>query len=171
MELALAAYLPVPHASQLSLPFKLWDRPTSQSSHSLWPVLPCALPASQSLQVAELAFAAYLPVPHASQLSLPFLLWCRPTSQSSHSLCPVPPCALPGRQRVQFRSPTAGACDPASQAMQVAAPSSGDANPTVQLSQSLWPVAPCALPVGQSVHPMDPSIAATFPAPHDSQLP
>ena len=31
----------------------------TQSSHSLCPVLPCALPASQSVQVVELAFAAY----------------------------------------------------------------------------------------------------------------
>ena len=117
---ATAARLPASHESQLSDPVALTYLPVSHGEQLDWPVAPWYRPALQSVQVVELAFAAYLPAPHASQLSLPFSFWDRPISQSSHSL---------------------------------------------------WPVPPCALPVGQSVQPLDPLTAATFPAPHDSQLP
>ena len=115
--------------------------PTSQGRHPDCPAPPWNVPASQSLQLIEPAFAAYLPVPHASQLSLPLKLWYRPFSQSLHSAAPAwlflpaaqsthnvvlvtfeMPEVLPAGHVSQLSDPSAKVVRPASHAVQSPAP-------------------------------------------------
>ena len=72
MELAFAAYLPVPHASQLPLPCWLWERPVSQSLHD------------------AAAFPPHFPAPQTLPCSDDFEL-CEPALQAMHDEAPLAP--------------------------------------------------------------------------------
>ena len=160
-----------------------------QGTHTLSPVPPCALPASQSVQVVELAFAAYLPVPHASQLSLPFKLWYRPFSQSLHCAAPAwlalpaaqsthtvvlvtfeMPEVLPAGHDSQLSDPSAKVVRPASHAVQPPAPAWLNV-PMPQLTQRVEARATAArLPASHEPQLAKPVALTNLPDSHGAQL-